>query len=211
MRSSSLFSSIISLALSTAASPSFPASSQGCFSKVGTLQNTGSYIFQSVDHCVNECGEAEYQFVGVQGEDCWCGDSLPSLDDLVSDDKCDTACPGYGPDICGGDNAWSIYEIGSIEPSAWLSSRSTSTGGSTSTATESTSNTASDSSATASPTATSTTSTTSPSASHTTSTAPSASPESSSSTVSETPSSTSASIESTPTGNSANRRYSLLF
>jgi cell wall integrity and stress response component len=36
----------------------------------------------------------------VQGEDCWCGKSLPSVEDVVSDDKCDTECPGYVGDVC---------------------------------------------------------------------------------------------------------------
>ncbi|KAL3462000.1 WSC domain-containing protein [Aspergillus heterothallicus] len=207
MALSTLLFSVLPLALSAAASSSFPSSSQGCFSSSGDLHNTRSSIFQSIDRCVNECGAENYDLAGLKGEQCWCGNSLPSLDDLVSDDKCDTACPGYATDMCGGDNAWSLWSIGNIEPSAWTAS--TSTTESTSTETRSPSTGSETSSATSSET--SSTTTTSSLIAGTTSAASSTTPTPSPSAASESASSTSTSILPTFTGNSASRRYSFLW
>ncbi|KAL3489231.1 hypothetical protein BJX62DRAFT_239315 [Aspergillus germanicus] len=207
MAPSTLLLSLLPLALSVAAA-SQASSSQGCFSNPGDLQNVGSYVFQSIGHCTNACIESGYRYVAVQGEDCWCGKSLPSTDDVVSDDQCDTVCPGYVGDVCGGEDAWSVYEIGELEPSAWLSSLTDST---TSTATQSTitvSDSASES--TASTTSTSSTSSTSLITSTDSPEASTAVVPSSSAAL-ETTSSSSTSIEPTFTGNSANRRYSFLF
>ncbi|KAL2786473.1 hypothetical protein BJX66DRAFT_312776 [Aspergillus keveii] len=208
MAPSTLLLSLLPLALSVAAA-SQASSSQGCFSNPGDLQNIGSYVFQSIGHCTNACTESGYRFVAVQGEDCWCGKSLPSIDDVISDDKCDTECPGYVGDVCGGEDAWSVYEIGELEPSAWLSSLTDST---TSTATRQSTITVSDS-ASESTTSTTSTSSTSSTSLITSTDSPEASTAAvaSSSAILETTSSTSTSIEPTFTGNSANRRYSFLF
>ncbi|CEL03606.1 hypothetical protein ASPCAL04758 [Aspergillus calidoustus] len=204
MAPSTLLLSLLPFALSVAVSAQ-ASSSQGCFRNPGDLQNIGSYVFQSIGHCTNACTENGSRYAAVQGEDCWCGKSLPSVEDVVSDDKCDTECPGYVGDVCGGQDAWSVYEMGGREPSAWLSSL---TDSSTSTATQSTI-TVSDSASSATTSTTSTSSTSS--ITSTDSTLESASIVPSSSAVLETTTSTSTSIESTFTGNSANRRYSFLF
>ncbi|KAJ0416695.1 hypothetical protein BJY00DRAFT_290981 [Aspergillus carlsbadensis] len=204
MTRSSLLISLIPFALAVAVSAQV-SSSQGCFSNPGDLQNTGSFAFQSIGYCTNTCTKNGSRYAAVQGEDCWCGKSLPSVDDVVSDDKCDTVCPGYVGDMCGGEDAWSVYALDNLEPSAWLSSL---TDSSTSTATQSTI-TVSDS---ASDTTTSTISTSSTSlVTGTDSAESSTAVASASSAVTGSPSLTSTSIEPTFTGNSANRRYSFLF
>ncbi|GMM35239.1 Wsc4 protein [Saccharomycopsis crataegensis] len=65
-----------------------------------STQNTGtariSYEFMSHGYCSEHCGE--YAFAIVQGKSCWCSNTQPS----TTGGDCDTECPGYGYEICGG-------------------------------------------------------------------------------------------------------------
>ncbi|KAL3468988.1 hypothetical protein BJX99DRAFT_92736 [Aspergillus californicus] len=180
----------------------------GCFSDVADFESQRSSIFESVDHCVDLCDEADFNYAALQGDSCLCGKASPAQDALVSDDRCDEACPGYAKDTCGGDGAWSVYGIGGVRPSVWLS---TSTTASTSTATDSTSTTASETSVASIETSSASTTVTDASE-HSSSTTSllhdvSVSPAS----TSPASTSTSTSVEPTPTENKASRRYRILF
>jgi cell wall integrity and stress response component len=75
----------------------------GCFSTPGSFENLGTYVFQSIGHCLNQCTKAGYNigdYAAVKETDCYCGDVDPAKDDLVDDDQCTTQCPGYAPDVC---------------------------------------------------------------------------------------------------------------
>ena len=58
-----------------------------------------------------------YYWAGlVYGSECWCGDEddilkaiLPEND--ATEDECDTVCPGYAHEICGGYHRMSVYHI----------------------------------------------------------------------------------------------------
>ncbi|KAL4771979.1 hypothetical protein BDW60DRAFT_188850 [Aspergillus nidulans var. acristatus] len=177
----------------------------GCFSTPGSFENLGTYTFQSIGHCLNQCTEAGYNmgdYAALKETDCYCGDVDPAKDDLVDDDQCTAQCPGYAPDACGGSKAWSIYAIGEVRSDLW------SNGTTSSTTNVSKGETTAASSATSTPTGTATfTSTVEHESISGTVSASSSSPAS----VSSTSASASTSIEPTPTGNSASRRYSFFF
>ncbi|KAL3443530.1 hypothetical protein BJX65DRAFT_284982 [Aspergillus insuetus] len=184
-----------------AAYPSLVSSPQGCFSDPGDMRTPGPWRYMSVSYCNDSCRGLDWDFAGSQGRFCWCGDSLPSIDYVVPDDECNEPCPGYAKDMCGGKHRWSVWAIGSDEPSAWLSSMTATSTSTTeaSTASETvllSSLTSGNSSVPSSSTDTDSTSTSTP--------APS------SAYVFISPASTSTSLEPTPTENSATRRYSFL-
>ncbi|KAL4816840.1 hypothetical protein BDW67DRAFT_160951 [Aspergillus spinulosporus] len=187
------------------ASASQESSYVGCFSSPGSFENLGTYTFQSIGHCLNQCSEAGYNigdYAAVKETDCYCGDVDPAKDDLVDDDQCSAECPGYAPDACGGSNAWSIYAIGGVRSNIWWNGTTSSTTSATKGETTATS------SSTSTPTGTTTpTSTVEHGSTPGTASASSSSPAS----VSSPSSSASTSIEPTPTGNSASRRYSFFF
>ncbi|KAL2862592.1 WSC domain-containing protein [Aspergillus lucknowensis] len=166
-------------------------SSQGCFSDPGVLQNAGSSIFQSINHCVDLCDGRGSAYAALQKDDCWCGDALPDKENVVADDRCDVPCAGFPTENCGGDGVWSVYDFGGIRPSVPLSTTPTST--------------VTDSTSTPVASSTSTSSSTTEAGSETTSST--TIPDN----VSETPVSTSTSVEPTPTENAARRRYSFFF
>lgn len=71
--------------------------SSACYNSPGDLTLAFSSQFNSVGMCEEKCKNA---VVAVQGTDCYCGSSLPPSSAKVSNDKCDTLCPGYPVDKC---------------------------------------------------------------------------------------------------------------
>ncbi|KAG7881585.1 hypothetical protein KL906_001246 [Ogataea polymorpha] len=94
-------------------------------------ENTGSVttndVWMSNGYCSNFCNQ--YRYAIVQGKNCWCSDTAP--EDTSDLDNCDTTCPGYGYENCGGDGYYGYIQL--ANNSTDLESSSTSTGPSSST------------------------------------------------------------------------------
>ncbi|KAF3767574.1 hypothetical protein M406DRAFT_253841 [Cryphonectria parasitica EP155] len=78
--------------------------------------NTGttaanSSIYMSEGLCYDQCNDEGYALAVLQDEDCWCADYVPDSDDQVDTSKCDTACPGYPSDYCGGDDLYGYLAL----------------------------------------------------------------------------------------------------
>ncbi|EDP53029.1 hypothetical protein KXW98_005548 [Aspergillus fumigatus] len=80
--------------------------SSACYNSPGDLTLAESSEFMSRGMCEAKC--EKNAVLAVQGTDCYCGSSIPSSSAKVSDDKCDTLCPGYAVDYCGGSKTWTI-------------------------------------------------------------------------------------------------------
>lgn len=106
MKISTIRSALLSSTLLFAASlPVVSAASnsgyQGCYSDATPLKDNGSYTYQSSGYCKKQCaGKGKAVYALYQGSDCLCGDELPSSDNKVSDDECNTDCNGYPSDKC---------------------------------------------------------------------------------------------------------------
>ncbi|CAK7235942.1 Cell wall integrity and stress response component 4 [Sporothrix curviconia] len=101
-----LFSS--TLIVSSFATPSVPVAYCASINTGTTPTNTS--IYQSDGLCYNFCID-DYAFAVVQGQDCWCSDYTPSKTDQVSTSECDTPCPGWSPDVCGGDSLYGYMAL----------------------------------------------------------------------------------------------------
>ena len=75
---------------------------QGCFSSGGTLQDQGSYTFQTTGYCQNvsvtSLNKPVMALTG--GSDCWAGDDVPSASNKVDDSNCNSKCNGYAQQTC---------------------------------------------------------------------------------------------------------------
>ncbi|KUI54887.1 Cell wall integrity and stress response component 4 [Cytospora mali] len=155
-----------------AANPSIAVAYCASINTGQTTTNTS--IYQSEGLCYDFCNDQSYALGVLKGSDCWCSNYVPDTDDQVDTSKCDTSCPGYPDDYCGGDDLYGYIALDSSPKGT--------TGGST-TAT-STSKTKTDSvtttSTSATPTSTSSISLTSDKSSKTTTTS---APESTTSTT----------------------------
>ncbi|KAK8127567.1 hypothetical protein PG984_008675 [Apiospora sp. TS-2023a] len=79
--------------------------------------NTGSgggtnSIYQSDGLCRDQCNDQGTAFAIVQGPNCWCSDVEPARSVQVSTAKCNTQCPGYPDDTCGGNGLWGYMMLG---------------------------------------------------------------------------------------------------
>lgn len=70
---------------------------------------TDSSTFQSYGSCQTHCGE-DFAFGILQNHDCWCSNVAPGKN--VSMKHCNSHCPGYPADNCGGSNVYAYYSIG---------------------------------------------------------------------------------------------------
>lgn len=75
----------------------------------GTDFNTVFAQFQSRGACSITC--SGYAFAILQGSNCWCSNFFPATE--VATSECDTGCPGFGTDICGGtlNGAFAYYQL----------------------------------------------------------------------------------------------------
>ncbi|KAG9728257.1 hypothetical protein KCU84_g23789, partial [Aureobasidium melanogenum] len=78
-----------------------PVTDAGCFSGSAGLEDNGTFNYQSKGHCQETCiGVGATVMAMTDGNDCWCGSTLPAKSSLQSDDsKCSTSCVGYPDDI----------------------------------------------------------------------------------------------------------------
>lgn len=128
-----VFSLSLSLPVATLATSDYDSE---CFSDPGTLQDQGSYDFQSLGYCRAQCWKGHFTVAALSKMSCWCGHDMPPKDKQVKDSKCNVPCAGYPEDECrpsiyppvqtktseeektdltclgGGHNAWSVFSIG---------------------------------------------------------------------------------------------------
>ncbi|KAJ5357747.1 hypothetical protein N7541_004905 [Penicillium brevicompactum] len=126
MRATSILS-VLAFAL-----PVFSASGLGCYSEIPSLKSQGPYSFNSLGYCQSKCIEKEFKFAALtRGNMCYCGNTLPSQSNKVDDEKCNTVCPGYPVNNCGGADAYTLVQASEDEDITDLTSESASTAAST--------------------------------------------------------------------------------
>ncbi|KAF4467035.1 SLG1 [Fusarium albosuccineum] len=89
--------------------------SQGCFSSLSSSASKNTKVkgsFLSEGACGNACKDLDKPVAIAQQQTCYCADTYPPKSALVSDDECNSPCPGYAPDACGGPEAYSVWNTG---------------------------------------------------------------------------------------------------
>lgn len=86
------------------AATSVSALELGCFSDtsetLSNFVNNGSYIFQSIGYCQQVCSTMGHSYFALKGNNCWCGDAIPPISDMVDDSNCDIPCAGFVRQNC---------------------------------------------------------------------------------------------------------------
>ncbi|KAM0085326.1 hypothetical protein ACKRZS_002352 [Fusarium odoratissimum] len=85
---------------------------QGCFDSLPSQVDGRSDTFNSVGSCADYCQKQKKTVAILKDVECICADIYPAKSALVDDDKCDTPCPGYSNDACGGEDAYSVVNLG---------------------------------------------------------------------------------------------------
>lgn len=105
------------------------ADDEGCFSTVDTSVSKGTLQYGSQSSCSTACGSS-YPYIAMKdGGECYCLSSLPTSGE-TSESLCDVTCNGYGDAVCGGTDAYTVFEntvyLGSVSSSKLASSSSSS-------------------------------------------------------------------------------------
>jgi hypothetical protein len=119
--SASLILAVVPLAASTGPRPPIapcadaykPFVSQGCYedaaSRALIYRSAADQNSMTIDKCTDECKSNGFRYAGLKYYGvCYCGSSLDSL--TVDTSECQQPCSGDPNEICGGDNALSVYE-----------------------------------------------------------------------------------------------------
>jgi len=74
----------------------------GCFKSAGGLKaESDKAVWQSSGLCRETCTGLKKKYSGLTKKFfCYCGDTLPSESDQVSNDDCNLNCAGYPEDPC---------------------------------------------------------------------------------------------------------------
>ncbi|KAI0842199.1 hypothetical protein F5Y06DRAFT_170413 [Hypoxylon sp. FL0890] len=84
----------------------------GCFGPPTNLDFNTRNVFQSVGACRLRCKNSNLPVLGVtNGTDCLCGASVPPSRSIVGESWCDSRCPGFAVEMCGGRGFFSIYLV----------------------------------------------------------------------------------------------------
>ncbi|KAI1658491.1 hypothetical protein F4813DRAFT_50696 [Daldinia decipiens] len=77
---------------------------------INTASTADSSIYQSDGLCHDFCS-ATSAFAIVKDDECWCSDYVPDKATQVDTGKCDSGCPGFPSDTCGGDGLWGYISL----------------------------------------------------------------------------------------------------
>lgn len=67
--------------------------------------------------CTNACQVAGYKYAGTEnGDECWCGGSLPSSSLVASASDCSVPCLADSTQVCGGGFRLSVFQNNNYTP-----------------------------------------------------------------------------------------------
>nr|CEG02485.1 unnamed protein product [Fusarium pseudograminearum CS3427]CEG02926.1 unnamed protein product [Fusarium pseudograminearum CS3487] len=86
-------------------------------SDFNTGETSSNYsIYQTNGLCHDHCFD-DYAYAITQGKLCWCSNYAPVKSVQDSKSKCNTPCPAWPKEVCGGDGVYGYVNLGNIEPS----------------------------------------------------------------------------------------------
>ncbi|KAH6984770.1 hypothetical protein BKA56DRAFT_614487 [Ilyonectria sp. MPI-CAGE-AT-0026] len=93
--------------------------------------NTGSTdrntsIYQTNGLCYNFCVN-DYAYAITQSNSCWCSNFAPAKSTQEDVSKCNTPCPAYPIEDCGGDGLFGYLSLGGVLPSGTQAASSSAT------------------------------------------------------------------------------------
>ncbi|EWZ34558.1 cell wall integrity and stress response component [Fusarium oxysporum f. sp. raphani 54005] len=79
-----------------------------------TPRNTS--IYQTNGLCHDFCID-DWAFAITQDKLCWCSNYAPVKSTQEDNSKCDTPCPAWPDEVCGGNGVYGYVSLGKVEPS----------------------------------------------------------------------------------------------
>ncbi|RBR21249.1 uncharacterized protein FIESC28_04988 [Fusarium coffeatum] len=73
-------------------------------------------IYQTNGLCHDFCFD-DYAYAITQGKLCWCSNYAPVKSVQESNSDCNTPCPAWPKEVCGGDGVYGYVDLGNVKPS----------------------------------------------------------------------------------------------
>ncbi|KAI5456043.1 hypothetical protein BGZ63DRAFT_429393 [Mariannaea sp. PMI_226] len=86
--------------------------SHGCFKKLSATASHVPVTFVSTGSCHAVCEFKGKAVMITRMSQCFCSDTYPPRLSLVDDSQCSSPCPGYSYQACGGQDAYSVFNMG---------------------------------------------------------------------------------------------------
>ncbi|RGP81046.1 hypothetical protein FLONG3_835 [Fusarium longipes] len=90
---------------------------QGCFSALPSEANrVQQSSFMTTGQCWENCKKDHNSVAILSGNNCYCAETYPAKSSLVDDSQCNSPCPGYPREACGGTDpvVYSVYNTGNV-------------------------------------------------------------------------------------------------
>ncbi|KAH8122136.1 hypothetical protein LI328DRAFT_101609 [Trichoderma asperelloides] len=86
-------------------------------------------IYQTNGLCTQFCVKKNYAFSITQQNSCWCSNYYPDQGSVVDTKKCNTPCPAWTPEDCGGPGLFGYILLNEVAPSGTSTAPASSTTG----------------------------------------------------------------------------------
>ncbi|UKZ94861.1 uncharacterized protein TrAFT101_009716 [Trichoderma asperellum] len=86
-------------------------------------------IYQTNGLCTQFCMKKNYAFSITQQNSCWCSNYYPDQGSVVDTKKCNTPCPAWTPEDCGGPGLFGYILLNEVAPSGTSTAPASSTTG----------------------------------------------------------------------------------
>ena len=85
---------------------------KGCYSGTPDKGTSKTSPFNSHGECADFCVKAQKPIAYISMSSCFCVDEATTNSSLLRNDQCNSPCPGYSLDMCGGQDAFTVLETG---------------------------------------------------------------------------------------------------
>ncbi|KAJ1333685.1 cell wall integrity and stress response component [Microdochium nivale] len=109
LRTTVRLAAVAAFAVGHAAAELIPMTFCATFNTASMQAN--SSIYQSDGLCRDFCSASKNAFAIVKDSNCWCSDYTPANSIQVDTNKCNTPCPGFPSDTCGGAGVWGYIKL----------------------------------------------------------------------------------------------------
>jgi hypothetical protein len=87
----------------------------GCYASFSIASSERTHIFNSVGSCTSYCKASGNTVAAMKELLCLCSALLPFTAEKAEEARCNTPCPGYPSETCGGRETYSLWSTGIVE------------------------------------------------------------------------------------------------
>lgn len=84
----------------------------GCYASFSSVSFQQASNFNTIGYCTQLCKASGHSVAAAQGNQCLCSALFPLGAEKADEARCNTLCPGYPIETCGGRGSYSLWSTG---------------------------------------------------------------------------------------------------